>query len=628
MKKFGLSLLVLSSVTALGYLFWLNNYSPSVVTPKSSTTKSKTTSPSESIENLKDTRSLTYQHRLGDYFRYQLAYQTDINMGVGEQKDSIVFRIEGKLEKTICHKSNSFVVAAYKLDEPKVSANGVALQGEDALIYANALSQTIYATLSNHGKIGKIYFPSSLRSDLRNNMKSILSASQLVLPALQEEKENIWETTEEDLNGSYLARHTLTESSSGPYEIRKERLRYVKSNAESTFSFQQSDIHFSFQGETESLKLEEKIDTRVTGFVFLSQVSLDMKLKERGNRTVSFDFNSLKEGGWSESSMVADGEEEFEQQRYEKILGSDNLASLWPRLEKLPSESFGREHNELFRKFLALMQLHPENIEEIAGKILELEEGGLNMSLLLSAMSQVKDPLAQKGIVSVIEQSQAKPETLLLALPALGDVINPSNESLQVLKGALRSSSATVQNSAVLAMGSMADQMQQGKNPQADAIVYDLSNNLKQSNSDSEKVLFLQALANTGHPDSLKASKEYLESENDELRAYAHAVIGNIPGKKAAELLSSSLETEKSELVKARLLEAIYHRPDERETFQAVHKMMGKKNSEDLRIKSAIVLWKMKGSFQEARALVEKMAAEDPSAKVKEAIKGIMLTSD
>ena len=117
-----------------------------------------------------------------------------------------------------------------------------------------------------------------------------------------------------------------------------------------------------------------------------------------------------------------------------------------------------------------------------------------------------------------------------------------------------------------------------------------------------------------------------LRDPEETTRSTAAMAMRFIPEEKADSLLANALKIEGSLSVRNNILDAIGYRKPSRVAFVSLVEIISKENSEELRVKQAHLLWKMRKEFPEAEEIVKRCARGDASENVRTSVQNMMLT--
>jgi hypothetical protein len=186
--------------------------------------------------------------------------------------------------------------------------------------------------------------------------------------------------------------------------------------------------------------------------------------------------------------------------------------------------------NRTMARLAALFRLRPEEAARAADSILR---GGLadeTTKRLIGALGGAGTPEAQQALSSVLGAEGASSETRGDAAAALGLTKDPTDDSKQALAEAARSSDPALASTAALGLGNLSKRMiEQGSGDPSDAIAL-LIERLQGAADDAERILYLDALGNTGDARALAAIEPYLAHAEAKVRAAAVAALRFLAG--------------------------------------------------------------------------------------------------
>ncbi len=573
--------------------------------------------------------SPTYAYQAGDHLVFGVNYQAQVMIEYLQEKEkgsNFTMELAGELHQRVYKVENGYFVG-YLVKQPVLKMSGAAAQ--DVKAFEEALAQEVYVNMNSLGVIHKWYFPKNVRPALLNNIKSLLLTSQVVLPVKPETK---WNTTSEsDLNGGYSADYEVAGSATeGVVQIHKQKVQYNTPQQQKLHAIADSraTIGFHSNGYPTAVSFQEKIVTKAMNFSSIGKIWLELRLRQKTSDNINeaVDVKKVEETRYVTASSTGEGQEEFARQSLRRILGNATWKDLSAQLDELKQQDDPRKRFEVFRKLVALMELEPAQIAVVAQKIIDEKTADINVSTLIAALGKLDNPAAQQALAEIIEKRQDNQNILCHAIDSLGCAEKPTPASVNLLRRLYEQQTAEeVHTTASLSLGSMASRLLKNNDPQAESITYDLIKSLQQAPNQQSKIALLESLGNASHPSALSPIKEYLGNEDETIRASAVMALRGIAEPQVDSLLAGKLDAEKSPNVRSSTLQAMTYRAPSRELFAAVSQAIEKESAEDLRIKEAGLLWGMRKQFPQAEGMVRKLSESDSSARVRDAIRGIML---
>lgn len=572
-----------------------------------------------------------YGYRVGDHLVFGLNYQAQVLIEYLQEKDKgsgFNMELAGELHQRVYKVENGGYFIGYLVKQPTLKISGAS--EADLKIFEDALAEEVYVSMNQLGLIQKWFFPKNIKPVLLNNIKSLILTSQLVMPAKSEGR---WTTdNESDLNGSYTAHYTA--SATGKPEIvqiYKQKTQYNDAQLQKTHAIADSraTADFNKDGYLAAMSFQEKIVTKAMNFSSVGKIWLELQLKSKtadAKLAETVDVKKVEETRYVTTASTGEGQEDLAQQSLRRILAGATWKELSDQLDELKLQDDPRKRFELFRQLVALMELDPNQIAAAAQKILDDKSPDINASTLIAALGKLSHPAAQQALADIIEKRQDSQDLLCRAIDSLGGVDKPTSASVNMLRRIYeQQTSEEVHTTASLSLGSMVSHLSKNNDPQAESIAYDLVKSLQQAGNAQGKIALLESLGNAAHPSAVTPIKEYLGSDDESIRTSAVMALRDIADPQVDNLLIERLHNEKSANVRSATLQAMSYRAPSRELFAAVSLGVEKENSEDLRIKHASLLWAMRKQFPQAEDLVRKLSSGDASARVREALQGIML---
>jgi HEAT repeat protein len=175
----------------------------------------------------------------------------------------------------------------------------------------------------------------------------------------------------------------------------------------------------------------------------------------------------------------------------------------------------------------------------------------------------------------------------------------------------------TLQRQARYSLGASAHSLKERDPALSESLVGELIQGLEPATSNDERVEYLTALGNAGHPASLETLAKFLKHENSGVRAAAANALRRIPGGKADQLLAQALE-DPSASVRASALDAMMYRDASPVLVYAVRDLLAKEPNSEVRSGAIRVAARWASQAPALHASLERIAASDPDSQVRE----------
>ncbi|NUM34458.1 MAG: HEAT repeat domain-containing protein [Candidatus Brocadiae bacterium] len=569
--------------------------------------------------------SLKYAHNTGDHFIYDFSYNTNGSMSDTKAEkpgySPLAFKLQGKLHKKVYEVKEEGAFIGYS-----IMTSGILLgeaDKETAQRYIEALKTEVYVVVNNMGFSKRWYFPQSIPGNLSNIVKSLLLNAQVILPetALVE-----WTTEETDQNGFYRAQYSLKEDG----KIHKKKLEYVESieglkiyscNSSSTIDFHQKD------GYIDKIAFEEQVQYQAINIITNVNIKIDMSLETKTNDAAlagTLQSKLKKESYTISASSSIEGQEEMERMMLRKRIGNMTWKDF---AEKIQNAKDRKDCPELILQLKAWMQLNPTKLYMAAQKILESKELTPGVYSMIRALGSV-EPHGQDVLVDVLKKKSENQEYVYESLRCLSLVNKPTNATIEIFQDLSKNhKDETIKSTALLGLGSLASRFIEESPEKAALIVYDLEQKLQSSSDKSEKIRLIDSLGNAGSASSLPYLANLIQDKDIAIRGSALLALRSINDSRADDLLTNTIKENKDYATLRNALDAIEYRQPNATLFSAVKQKVTEEKSEELKIRQIKILWNMRKAFPEAEIIVRGYANNDPSEKVKNNAKAMMLSS-
>ncbi len=233
-------------------------------------------------------------------------------------------------------------------------------------------------------------------------------------------------------------------------------------------------------------------------------------------------------------------------------LGNSTLQSLTHMLAgiaNIPPQKVPRqERSMLFRKFRALIVLHPSESPAIAMLIIQSPSDGAALSILADACLAAGTPQAQAALAAAVRADMHHNNALALLIPALGMSPAPDRQTISLIQSlAFNAPSQLARQTAQLLLGVLAHTLQHKQPLLAKKLTLLLLNRLVTSTKE-EKEQFLFALGNTGMPMVLPHIAHFISTPDAQVRATAVFALRRIRTSAAELLLQRALHDSSSQV--------------------------------------------------------------------------------
>ena len=522
---------------------------------------------------------------------------------------------------------------------------------EQEKVIRNDLGKEVYVRMNSRGKIQSLRFDPDIMNLSKGYFQALLAMSQIVFTEKGGPDIAEWEVREEDLGGSYVARYRqdslpgqsqtsekdpllknflktkiqyLPSAKRGrPSEVQIQKTFLSDGSLKATFDFR-SGYLLSLNGSELQTILFGK---RKVGQV-KNAIQLSLMAKEKiGEKELSFlrKVNASLERSVKPVFLSTNlSEKEAEIARHRKQLGEATLESLLSDLNAAETTGEGYPVS-LFLKFKALIYLHPESSKPIGNRLTAAHPESLAMRVLGGALIAVGHEEAQVALVSVIKARGEDTNALLVLIPALGGLAEPTVETEEVVrKFAFKSKNPDIQATAQFALGSIAGSLAVTSPDRREKIIGEFIKKLGPSSPEKEIQQTLHALGNAGSPLSLSTIEKYSSHPTAHIRAAAMFALRWIESREVDSLLAKGISSDPEKLVRSEAAHALRLRKMTPETFLAQKGALMKDSAVEVRIPVLYNLSNAVEEFPEVKKLMKEAAAKDPSKDVRKAASDIM----
>ena len=560
--------------------------------------------------------------------------------------------LRGELISTVIKREKDTLWVVCHLDGHgvTVSVNGQKA-AEQAEAIRNALYKEVWILLNSKGKIQSLRFSPDIVTQSKGYFQALLAMAQFVFAEKGSLDLKEWEVKEEDLNGNYIAHYqqdSLSErdqtSEKEPLrrKFRKTKIRYltpVKKNRPGEVRPQKIIVpegslmaHFDFgAGHLLSLKGSE-LQTILFDKKRVGQAKTSLQVTFVSKESIGTKQLSLIRKVANEAERLTDAvslstnlsEKEAEVNLHRKQLGEASLESLLADLDAAEAAR-GKYPAQLFLRFKSLIYLHPKSCKAIGKILVTVGPKSLKMNVLGSALIVIGHKEAQAALVSAIKARKEEADALLVLMPALGGVLEPTVEAEEALREmASESKNPDIKATAELALGSIARSLTVTSPERAEKIIREFIGKVAPSSSETEIQRILHVLGNTGSTLALSTIAEYTINPTPHTRAAAMYALRWIESNEGDSLLAKGLSSDSETSVRLQAAHALGFRKMIPETYQAQKDAFIKDNAVEVRL---AVLHNLSNAFEdypETKKLIKEAAAKDSSKDVRKVANDIL----
>ncbi len=494
----------------------------------------------------------------GAWYRYTLVSSQSVTVR-SRQADAqpsrpMRFQLEGAWRVGLCSANDQSMEARIDFSPSDFSVDmgdGQPLAPEMRRELREGLSSPFFITLDRAGAVRFIHFEPSVDALVQGLLRSVVAASQVVLPASASAS---WEVAEEDSSGLYLAAYRLLAL---PFQVEKRKLRYshlamdegVRPVSASTKVEVDAHTSLTLAGEDlwlESLHGEETVtvDSGPDMPIPSTHAKVELRLTERGSDPSLLGAFAARRASLFSLPMASSqlALDQDPRDSYRRDLDGRTLSDFIKLLGALPEEKKARDAalTSSLTGLRALFLLEPA----AAAKVPPLLRTGLSpiaASTLLGALADATTPEALHALAQIMEDPRFPLEMRGEATENLGMAEAPTQEGIASLWKLCRGSDAALSQAATLMLGSAAMNLQKADARAAGALVEELNQALKAASGEEARDLWLSALGNTRHPRALPSIQALLSVPSPKVRSSATQALRFMPAPQADDLLSERL---------------------------------------------------------------------------------------
>ncbi|NOU28419.1 MAG: HEAT repeat domain-containing protein [Polyangiaceae bacterium] len=544
----------------------------------------------------------------GRTFVYDVAASR--TMGAPGAAPSVATDIRGTLSFTVVGAAEEGAALRVVLASPSRTDRPVRAGADVA-----TLGTPFFVVMGESGAITGWYFPRAMPGESRRQLRSIVSGMQWVAG-----EGATWDSPELDEAGQYVGRYQLDGTS-----VTKSKLHY--------------DLVRTPQGLVPVATVGKYELGGATRFAMgAGDGGWPSSVDEDLTTTVSFQGGRLGLSAKMRARLVSSGEDR-------QYLGSFEVArpSFDPDTDALAEDaalalrnadrglvqgaSFGglvgdyeasTEHKGRARavaRLGALMRTSPESVREARARLLAKDTKEATGRALASALGAAGTKEAQQALADALASKDVPVSVKNDAAISLGLTENPTAEARTALKGAMTQSS-DVSQTAALALGNMAGSLAK-EGQDATDIVDDLLAKLAAATTSEQKVLFLDALGNTGDARALPAIRAHLAEGDASVRLAATAALRFQKSDEVDPTLALMVR-DPEVLVRKAALSAMSQRPVQKSLVGLRH-VVENEPVKELRKTAIRILARAMDTVPEAEQILAWAAQHDADPEVKKA---------
>ncbi|APR76606.1 Hypothetical protein A7982_01953 [Minicystis rosea] len=219
------------------------------------------------------------------------------------------------------------------------------------------------------------------------------------------------------------------------------------------------------------------------------------------------------------------------------------------------SKAESRWRTDAFLTTRALLRVKPEATAEVEKAFRDHAAGDPRVvSLLAGALGEAGTPQANAALIDLLSSDLPTMARHNVA-GAMAMSEAPTAASVEALKDAM--SDPEIGHTSALALGAQARTLATGDRELSGSAVAELIQRYEAATTRDERLVYLNALANSGAPEALPIMRAALASGDSRLAQSAAYGLRFIPGSEADELLAGLLRGDASQALKVQAIEAI-----------------------------------------------------------------------
>lgn len=530
---------------------------------------------------------------VGDSFVYDVSSARTVSMGDFHSK------FDGKLAITVVGEDAE---GAYQLRGDVRAPHYVQSPAEDV---TQELQMPFYFTALPTGQVKGFRFTRGISSGAAAVQRELALSLQLVRE--QDASSAAWRSIERDATGEYDAQYTQAGAA-----IHKSKVHYLdrKGGNAPISGFDglavKSSVDFTVNDSLWPLTVTEDESTTATAgkLVVTSTKTSSAKL-------VAVEKQPRLVGSMESASLIDDAAIDAEARALAHVQADRNLVdgkSFAQIAADLGSE-VTQTRNHAQARLAALIRLDPAAAEAAGAEVLA-GRGDLNLrKRLIGALGSGGTKEAQHVLVTIAAGSEQAAD----AIVALGLTKEPTAETASALASAMQSSDRSIASTATLASGSVIRAMTLHASGDTAAAMRTLVAKLAAASAADDKVLYLEALGNTGDARAMAAIQPYLSDEEVSVRASAVGAMKFMSGDAADRAVIAGM-SDPEPVVQRAAVRTIQYRPIAA-VLPAIQALLGSKVENTVR-KAA--LSGLRAKSQELAFLAENGASEGAKQMARE----------
>lgn len=511
--------------------------------------------PKTSIDEVHSTNRYVWEGSSRSY-DYTLSVQSDFNLNGNPIQNTIV--ITARINFNVFDIQNNIVKAGYSVSNISVLNDG---KQDDRL--ADIYSLPMIVSIGESGKFLDFVFPKNATPVQQNTLLGFYAYLEAVV-----ENSDQYVVSQEDGVGEYVADYTYGEALIHRSKSRYSQLKIVNNALHiaepvvdaSEFSFvpDPNGIWLKTLSGSESIRF--MTDTGDVPVALNVEASLTPALSDQ---SVSF-FDRLT---YTEAVDKLDWGLNSRERAVQPVVQNDVVGDKLEKLSLLPtikSMSDIPTVNDMI-KMKRFLEGNAEGIQRIPDIIYNEDLSVMQKQLLLSVLGMIANDDAQRSLLTITSESKFHINDRLGAVMSVATLSRPLITDLESWLfeglGSLEQNSniLDVSSSAVLAIGSIAEELKEHYPVESTALSEELSAALATADNYQKKYILL-SLGNTHDSEHVETITAYLGDPDATLRLAAAESLAYMDGKAAEDKLAEAYASETESGVKLAVLKSLRNR--------------------------------------------------------------------
>lgn len=552
---------------------------------------------------------------LGASFVYAVTGEATVSIASQEgSPQAAKAKISGDLALTVIARSPRGVTVRADL------RSGSFEQGTKKLAAAD-LAAPFYFHASKAGELSSFVFSKRLPTEARAALESLATSLEIVVP---EGAGASWRAREIDATGQYEAAYRRDGDT-----VHKSKEKYLALQGSDGLSplpaSSRSTIRSAIDFQLDASGWPKTMSATETADLSWQEGVHMVAAEKRSGRLVVVEARPdlVAQGMERDVSAAVMDREEMRVQRDKQLVGGKS----WKQLTEAVAAKDTADRNRAQTQLGAFLRLDPSAAREAEEAIVHGNLDDNAKKRMCAALGTAGTPEAQRALANVLGGAAAPVDRKIDAAIALAQVASPTPEAVAALDQAMGSPDPGVSSTATLATGAAVRQLNTASGNAEDSadtrdMVAKLIAGLKSATDDEHRLVFIQALGNTGDARVWDALHPWLTSPDVTLRAAATFSLRFLAGDAAGAAIVAAFSDGDVTVRRMAVSTVAYRSVDP--LMAALGDLMKKDPDVNVRL-AAIGALKMKlGDGESVTALVKWAAENDPSSQVRSLAKQVL----